>query len=64
MPLLNWLKANLEAIISFLKEHAIEISVKKKTTQEIARTIKISNIFLVFAIALAVALIYGALKFF
>jgi len=62
MPLLNWLMGNIKSVIEFLKEHAIEVHVKKKTTEEIQRTIRISNVFILFIISLVVLAIYILIK--
>lgn len=61
--LINWLKGNLKDLVDFLKEHGVEIHVKKKTTEEITRTIKINNLFLVFCIVVIIGFVYCVIKF-
>ena len=58
MKLLDEIKENWKLLLDFIRDHAIEIHVKRKSTEVTDKTIKISNSFFIFILLIIVGLIY------
>lgn len=56
---IDWVKGNVADLIAFLKEHAIEIHIKKKETSETTKSIVVSNLFLIFVIVMIICVIFA-----
>lgn len=53
--ILEFIKNNIKILLEFLMNHAIEINVKHKATEETTKSIKITNLFLIFALCIIIA---------
>lgn len=58
----SWIVGNFKDLVGFLREHAVEISIKKKTTEEVTKKIVVTNLFVILCILVIVAVIYWFVK--